>query len=372
MKFSMILFCILLSGCASLLGNRLSEDAQQSQVQKVSDEAELKTMEQQLAQGRYEETLKLAKDFQSRRATSLYFEASRLAEAQAYEGLGHYQEAANLDRDVYLKTIKYQPQIAAQALYRMSFAYEALGDDLKTVAALLDAKKLGEHLPHEVAYAEIPARLAAVYGRQQRENEAIQYLNEAEKGIAYVIEEKGPQVKKDWLAKTYVQMGSVSTNQLSSENFQELAQGQKWVQVYLIKALRLNDPTWSSRAQNKLQETYRDLYTQVESEKDRSQQSSIGGDLVDLLDQADLYRPLSGQKMNSYEQGFFSYISEVRKKLEKLLYGSGETMGLTQESQKLNSLKRAGRVKADSFLPEEKKSSIPLPPKVVPAEDPNL
>lgn len=373
MKLILAASLFLLSGCASLFGDRLTEEQQmQARAQRASEEAEILNAEKVLEKDRYEEAGILFRDFQGRRSQSAFYQSARLGEAQSLEGLGRYQEATDLYRDIYLKTLKHQPEIAALALYRMSFAYEALGDDLKTVAALLDAKRIGEHLPVEVAQAEIPARLAAVYGRQGRDADAVAYLNEAEKGITKVMVEKGPHVKTDWLAKTYVQMGSVSTNQLSSDNFSEFAQGQKWVQVYLIKAMRLNDSTWSPRAQTKLQETYRDLYTQVESAKTRDVQNRLGGDLFDLMDQADLYRPIVGQKMNSYEQAFFAYLSEVRKKTEKLIYGSGETMSLTEESQKLNSLKRSGRVKADSLLPEEKKPSIPLPPKVVPEEDPNL
>ncbi|MEK2647141.1 tetratricopeptide repeat protein [Bdellovibrio sp. BCCA] len=365
MKWILIASVILLSGCASLFENRMSEEeVAQIRAQKASEEAEVVNAEKVLEKARFEEARILFRDFQGRHSQSVFFQQARLGEAQSLEGLGRYQEAADLYRDIYLKTLKHQPEIAALALYRMSFAYEALGDDLKTVAALLDARRMGEHLPLEVAYAEVPARLAAAYARQNRENEALTYLNEAEKGISIVQQEKGANLRSDWLAKTYVQMGTVSTNQLSSDNFSEFVQGQKLVQVYLIKALRLNDSAWSPRALSKLQETYRDLYTQVESAKNRETQNSLGGDLFDLLDQAELYRPMTGQKMNSYENSFFAYLSEVRKKTEKIVYGSGGTMSLTEESAKLNSLKRG--------LPQTKKRSIPLPPKVVPEEDPNL
>ncbi len=83
------------------------------------------------------------------------------------------------------------------------------------------------------------------------------------------------------------------------------------------------------------------------------------------MDQAELYRPILGQNMNIYEKAFFPYLTEVRSRAEKLLYGSGESMSLTEESQKLNGLKRSGRVK-------KKAATIPLPPKAVQSQDPNL
>lgn len=373
MKRLVVISFLVLSGCVSLIAEHRSEEEQAAALAtRQVEETELANAHKVLEQGRYEEARMLYRDFSGRRQQSVYLQAARMGEAQALEGLGQYKEAAELYRDIYLKTLKLQPEIASTALYRMSFAYEALGYDSKTIAALLDARRLSEHLPIEVAAAEIPARLAAVYGRQGQDQEAIHYLNEAEKGISEISARAETTLKKDWLAKTYVQMGSVSTNQLAKDNFDDFVQGQKWVQVYLIKALKLNDPVWSPRAQQKLQNTYRDLVTQLEAVPNRETQNQLAGSLFELMDQADLYRPLAGQKMNPYEQGFFGYLSEVRKKTEKIVFGSGEIMTLTEESQKLHSLKRSGRVKADALLPEEKKSSIPLPPKVVPSEDPNL
>lgn len=371
MKIYLMTFLLGLCGCSTLITSHESPEV--PRLKRESEEAELINAEKFLALARFEEARVLFRDFQWRHPQSVFFQSARIGEAQALEGMGRFQEAATLDRDIYLKTLKDQPEIAAQSLYHMSFVYEALGDDMKTVAALLDAKKLADHLSIETALAEIPARLAAVYARQGRESEAVSYLSEADKGIVKVMASKGPRLQKEWLAKTYFQMGSVSTNQLSADNFDDFIRGQKWVQVYLIKSLRQDDPTWSLRAQNKLQEIYRDLYIQFESVREqRELQIRLGGDLIDLMDQAELYRPFAGQVANTYEQAFFQYLTEVRKKTEKILYGSGETMSLTEESQKLNSLKRSGRVKADSLLPEEQKSSISLPPKVVPTEDPNL
>lgn len=358
----------LLSGCSLL--QRQPDNTSQVQAQ---EQAQLVNAEKALAAGSFDQSVILFKEFQGLHPQSQYLQATRLGEAQSLAGQGKWHEALDLYRDIAVKTRIYQPEIAAQAIYRMSFAYEALGDDAKTVASLLDAKNLGRYLPLETALAEIPARLAIVYGRQDRETEAVAYLNEAEHGIAKVQAEKGTELPKDWLVKTYVQMGGVSTNQLSADNFAAFIRGQKLVQVYLLRALRLGDSVWSARALKTLMETYRDLYTQVEAQTESRQlQSHFGAELLGLMERAELYRPLSGQNMNSYESEFFAYLLEVRKKTELLIYNAGETMGLTEESQRLHSLKRAGRVKVDVLLPEEKKSTITLPPKVVPSEDPNL
>ncbi|UYL10700.1 hypothetical protein B9G69_008940 [Bdellovibrio sp. SKB1291214] len=374
MKRVISLFVFLsLAGCSSFQMGR-SEEAN-LQDQRLLEERDLHAAQDTLASGNFTQAQKQYKAFQDTYPRSTFLQASRIGEAQTLEGQGKWVEAAAIYRDIILKTRNLQPDIAAMALYRMSFCDEALGDDQKTVADLLEAHSLRSALPLTTAYAEIPARLASAYSRIGREKEAVQYLNDAEKGIAKIRAESDPaKLDKDWLAKTYYQMGSVTTNQLSPESFDAFVASQKYVQIYLIKTMELNDPRWSSKALKQLQGTYNELYLQVEAVKqNRSQQAHLGGSLVDLIDRAELYKPVSGQTPNSYQIEFFTLTNDVRLKTERLLYQGHESMGLTEESKKLNSIKRSGRTKADAFLPEEQKSSIKtLPQKVNPGVDPNL
>ncbi|MNL23875.1 hypothetical protein D3C87_1452840 [compost metagenome] len=88
----------------------------------------------------------------------------------------------------------------------------------------------------------------------------------------------------------------------------------------------------------------------------------MGADLIDLINQAELYKPANSKLTNALQNDFFAYIAGIKVKTEALLYQTRETMTLTPESEKLNSLKRSGRTK----------DPLPLPPKIVPSEDPNL
>lgn len=356
-------FLFALAGCAL--------NAQRAPVASptAQEQTEFENAQRSLDAGKFQDSFLLFKEFQNHHPQSLLFQGARLGEARSLEGTGKWDESIAVLNDVYQKTVQYQPEIAAQAMYSMSFAYEAIGDDLKTVTTLLDTKKLGKYLPPEVTYAEIPARLAMVYGKFGRTPEAQSYLMDAERGLEKVSELKQKSLDKSWLAKTYFQMGSLSTNQLSAENFEQVALGLKQVQVYLLRAIEVNDPQWSPRALNHTKETYRDLLTTMKSVDStdpsrRDQQNMMGGALVDLLNQADLYKPIDLKKMNSLQKDLYGYLSEVRSQTEKTLYSPRETMTLTEESQKLNSIKRV--------LPRKEKSPIPLPPKIVPSEDPNL
>jgi len=155
-----------------------------------------------------------------------------------------------------------QPKIAALALYRLSFVYENLGDDLKTLTTLLDCKKFSEHLPEPLVRATIPARLATAYIRLRHQKEALQYLALAEKGIDQ-LKSQNDKITSSWLGNIYFQMGSISTNQLSNENYDQAIEIQKIVQVYLLKAIRLNDPVWSERSSVQIKSTYQDLFNTI-------------------------------------------------------------------------------------------------------------
>ncbi|KYG66550.1 hypothetical protein AZI86_05765 [Bdellovibrio bacteriovorus] len=370
MKWLWSSILVLSVGCAHFAER--AKEANIEEVQRNAQAQDLHEAEDLLNKGRFEESEKAYVTFQTKYPQSTFYQASRLGLAQSFEGQGRFNEAVELNREIYLNTLRLQPEIAAKALYRSAFCYEAMGDDQKALAALLDAKNLGQHLPPEIALAEIPAKLSAIYARQDREKEALAYLNEAEKGLAKVMQERGSTLERSWLAQTYFQMGSISTNQLSRENFGSFAQGQMWVQSYLIKAMKLDDLTWSPRAQKKLIETYRSLFSLFESEAELAQQVQMGGDLYDLMDQAELFKPITGEKIEGYEKDFFATLTDIRSQSDKILYTAKETTGLTVESQKLNGLRRAGRVKADKLLPGEKAKPIPLPPKIVPSQDPNL
>lgn len=369
MKFYGIFLLIFFVGCAHLNRSTSTESLSEQSVQ----EAAILKAQRELESGKVESALQMLRVFQNKYPQSIFFQSARLSEGEALERLSQPREALEVYRSIFFQTEAEHGEIAALALYRMAFAYEALGDDLKMVASLLDAKKRGDLLPIEIAAAQIPAKLAVAYARQNHFQESLAYLNDAEKGLSMVMSFKGKEIGPEWLAKIYFEMGSVSSNQLSLDNFDDFVRAQKVVQVYLLKSLKQNDPFWSARSLTRLQETYRDLDTQLGRTVDnREVQIQLGGSFVDLMNQAELFRPLIDQPMNTYENKFYNFLSEIRKKTEIALYRGGEQLPLTEESQRLHSLKRPGQVQVESYLPEEKKSFISLPPKVVPTEDPNL
>jgi hypothetical protein len=353
----LLMSLVLLSACAQL-GVR----NEAAQIQQKSDEQLIHEAQDLLTQGKSEEALSDFQNFSKNKRSSIYYLESRLGETEALLKLEKYNEALSIGRDVSLVAANEQPAMAARAFYLMSFAYEAQGNDLKAVASLLDAYRLKRYLSVEIGLAEVPARLAGIYGRQGRDKEAARYLGLADKGLQQALAKSGSTESRRWLAKTYYQMGSVTTNQLSSESYSNFIDGQRWIQVYLLRSLKQNDPQWSQESFLHLQKTYRDLLKVVELERNRQTQYQKASELAELISQAELYKPLNEHTVTAYEGNFYFFLTEVRRQNEKLLYEGGEGLSLTDAAKERNSLKK---------LPRQPKK-MEVPPEAEIGEDPNL
>lgn len=350
----------------------MSWGCQTSPKVEVADSAEIFALEnaqKSLDLGRYADAKILFKDFQFKYPHTKYYFTSKIGEMDSFIGLGEYDEGVKIGRDIIVKNLSEKPSIAALVMYKLSFAYEAMGDEAKAMSSLLDAKQFADELPPFVAYAEIPARLASLYARQYRTAEVNQYLEEAERGIER-LRMTSLDREMPWLGKTYVQMGMISTNQLSSDNYENVVASQKAVQKYLLRALKLNDARWSEQALLKLRENYGAFSMQISLEKNADRRSQLAGDFYDLIAESKLYRP---RKMsNQFESEFFQYLTRLEKDTERIIYSNTPRNFLTPESESLNSLKRAGSTQNGRVLPAGEKSSITTPYKVIPSEDPNL
>lgn len=321
----------------------------------------------------YNLSLDLYRKFQKNNASSKFLMSARLGEARSLEGLEDWAGALAIYRSIYESTVQLQPKIATEALYRTSYCYEALGDDVKAAASLKDSLNRRQYLPDEVAFAEIPARLAMLYSKFDNTTEASQYLELAQKGFSALQGRR--DIPKPVLAKACYQMGSVSLNQVSAAGFSQAVAGQKAVQRYLLVAMGMDIKPWSAESEEKLKKNLRDLWNtlvelpgleEVDSEalsrRRLELQTAFSGEYIDLIENAELYLPLEAAKMNKFEKDLSSYLAEMKKRAQDLQYQQQSRMGLTLESEKLNGFKRPGQIKAKP----------PVAPKNKTAEDPNL
>lgn len=308
--------------------------------------------------------------FQESYPQSRYVMLARLGVAQSLEAQEKWSEALVAYQKIHKLTLNEQPEIAVRALYRMSFCYEALGEDDRALAGLLDSYRRRSLLPEEVAKAEIPARLAMFYEKVQNRAEAEKYIAIAQKGISTL--QGRPELSSEILAKAYFQMGAVSLNQISASNFSSVVRAMRVVQVYPIRAIALKASPWSEDSLVILKRNYRNLWNTLldmpglsgvdEESIQRAkmeQQASLGGELLDLIQQAELYLPLEPEKMNTLQIDLYKYLADLTLKIQDLIYRSEAQMSLTHEAQKLNGLKRPGRIKTDVFFPQEKPGKMP-------------
>lgn len=179
----------------------------------------------------------------------------------AHESLRHCKKAAKYFR----KTAKASRgtffKIEAQALLRLSYAYECLRRDDKVVISLIDIRRKTNYLPRQIGLAEVPARLGAAYARLGNQKLAEQFFREAEKGIHSLRDDnKDPYGQKELLAQTLFLMGKIDKNTFSFKKPRRYISLLNHQQVYLLKSVELDNKKWSKRAVRHLIELYDHLW----------------------------------------------------------------------------------------------------------------
>ncbi|MGZ3803199.1 MAG: tetratricopeptide repeat protein [Pseudobdellovibrionaceae bacterium] len=360
MRILTVLLAIsIFQGC-SLLPLRKSEVAIESQ-----ENRDFNLLEQQIQLQNFAAACQSAENFQNSYPYSLKLQRVRFLKAGALEELGRWTEAEDTYKTISTISEKNQPEISAKSIYRLSFVYEALGDDQRVIATLFEAAKYHRDLSPEVVNAEIPSRLAMIYAKVDNFKEAQKWLDEADKGLKKTLETRSEPLTKKWLAELYFNMGSISTQQVSNDNIVTLIQGQSAVQKYLIRALQYDDPVWSAKALKKIRATYMDLWKTIETFPEASgyeplvaqkikkdEQLRLAGPFSDLIKEAELYRPGVGQTSNPYQTEFFNFLEELQTRVVSVL---GEPLFTPLMSGQEKTAKKP-------------KTSV----KILPSEDPNL
>lgn len=299
------------------------------------EKVEIDHIEDRLEKAQFQEVVLLVDAFQKKYPYSLKLQRARFLKASSLEELERFSEAAETYKIISQFSERNQPEISAMSIYRLSFVYEALGDDQRVLTTLLEALKNRTYLPNEVSEAEIPSRIAMVYAKENNSAESAKWLAKADEGLKRVLDTQKEPLTNTWLAKTYYNMGSISTSQLSVENIQTIIQGQNSVQKYLIRALQYGDPIWSAKALRRLQTTYTDLWNAISNYPEQSgsepmaakkikkdQQILLAGPLFNLIEEAMLYQPGPEQKPNQYQTTFFNFLDQIQTRIGGLLQDS--------------------------------------------------
>ena len=259
----------------------------------------------------------------------------------AYEGLGQCPKASERYREVVRSSAGKFPRIEAQALYRMSLAFECMGDDQKTVVALLEARRHADELPLPIARAELPARLAAAYNRLGNRAKAVEFFGLGSQGLKDVLAAgSSARAQKETLAKTLYGMGRLNATQRRGDGDPiAFLQSLSMQQPYLLQAIEMRHPHWAKRAAEDLIIAYDNLIRFRINDAQRRREYLTRA--VQVLNEL---RRIRMPEAGATEDDVFANVDKVERRLATQIAEQGETTRLTPEAERRDSLKQSGRL----------------------------
>lgn len=345
-----VLWVLTLTACTSMP----SQESYWIRQREKRDLKEIEQIELLLGKGELAAAKKALDDFQSQKNYSVYYQSSQLIRARIYELKGQAGEAIQIYRDVIGATTKRDPEIATQALYLSSYAYESVGDEIRALAALLDAQKRKSHLTPEQALAELPARLAAAYARMGRTEEAQKWISEAQRGVIQ-LEAQGSDIHQAVLAKTYFLMGSHSVNQLAASNLKTQMDSLLLLQRFALKSIEKEMEPWSRMASENLKQNYRAIWTLIENypinqgldvgaaiRQKTERQVYFVNELFVLIYDLERFRNPRPNSYVGFEAETFAFLAELKDKMSAFINSAGEINLLTPEAELRQGLRQEG------------------------------
>ena len=259
----------------------------------------------------------------------------------AYEGMGQCDRAAERYREVARSATGKYPRMEAQALYRLSLAYECLNQNDKTVVSLLDARKRANELPMNVARAELPARLAAAYSRVGNRPMALKYFGEASQGLKDVLASgTSARAAKETVAKTLYAMGRLNAAQKRVEGDPlAFVQSLSMQQPYLLQAIELRFPQWTRRASEDLTLAYENLLRYSIGDPNRRRDYFVR--VLQVINELRRIRMPDG---GPAEDDVFATVDKVEHRARMNMSELGDATPLTPEAERRGGLKQSGRL----------------------------
>lgn len=271
---------------------------------------------------------------------------------QAYEGMGNCAKAADRYREAVRGSAGKYQVIEAQALFRLSLAYECLGQDTKAVTALLDAKKREKHLALETGRAELPARLAAAYSRLGNRAKALEYFNQASSGLKMILKNGiSTREQKETMSRTLYYMGHLNPAQRTADaEPMGFLQSLSMQQPYLLQSVEMNHPVWSRKAAEDLHTGYDNiLRLKLEGSEKRNEFYTRALQVIAELRKIRL--PDAGKAENE----IFAKVDRTERRIQNEMATVAETTRLTPDAEKREGLRREGRP-VDPKRPAPKKA----------------
>ncbi len=249
--------------------------------------------------------------------------AQKFNQGRCLEEQNLFAEASEVYRQVATSNVgknSDSAQLKALAFFRLSFCFEALNQDEKMLASLIDAQKMFNSLPPITADLELPARTGIARARLGQTHEAQKSFLLAQSNIKNYLRNPSP-LNQAQLSDILRQMGAVSLRVAKVESLATYGSSLQLAQSFLLKAVEIS-PTQAPLVQQELQVFYMRAYEHFQKSQDRNGTASVLG----LLD-----RGLVETSITSSTHGF---LEEWTDKFQKVSYQEYDRLSLTPEAQK--------------------------------------
>ncbi len=306
--------------------------------------SQLDAAESMFRQAKYPEAQKVFRDFQVKFPSSIYFFSARIGEGQCSEYMDNPERALEIYTEVVTATSDNSPQIAALAIYRESFAYEKLDEDIRALTTLVDLKNYEAYLPTEIAQVQVPGRMALLYNKLGQSEQSLVYQRLAAENLT----KYQGQITPSQVAESYFKMGTLSTVHVNEDNFAVFFQGFRVSELFLMKAIEQNQEIWSLKASDLLESQMKDLWSAIinmplrkEFEPEaaekyrRDKQVAMTLQLQEIIHELELRRPLTEMEPTLTQKKLFSYLDKLKLDAQTLVLAKGvDQTPLTNESKK--------------------------------------
>lgn len=349
-----LIFVLFAFVCACSTGPKKIGNVVDEKIKNEQD-IEIKSAMQTLEAGEFGVAEEKFRSFLSKNPVSIFTTQAKFYLGRSIESQGRHQEALDIYRELAAQARTNAPDFAGLAYFRMSYCYEALGDETKVFSSLVDAMTFSNALPKEIVEIEIPARRAASWMRRGDVERAKAELVKVDRAFPGIFPPNDPATLKDQ-ARILYSAGELSLEPLKPETFMSLIQTHEELQIYLWRAVLTKIDPDSDRARKKLAERYGTFMATAMSYKDPSKKQQNENRkqwMAAVLKSLQTLRNYAGEAWSQAPQELVAAMATVEMQANQTLWAIQDSTPLTPEA-KNRSPKKEGRVISKPFFPNEK------------------
>ncbi len=270
----------------------------------------------------------------------------------SYQQIDECQKAYDTFRKVIAYSNEKSPKLAARAKLKLAQNLACLGQGEKALLVLVELYNKRKHLPPAVGEAEVPAQIAVLYARNDQKDMAQKYLSIAEKGLLRL------SGNRELMAETLYLMGDFSKMISKKVAWPKYISTYSLSKKYLVRAILLGENNWSPKALQTLTTGFGRMWSFESSiQVNEDGQSSAETKRNAKIEKHKLLKAMLTQvvrtkllitptkKPKPLQKELSNFLDKEELKVRNALASLSVAPETTKESDRLNQLKREGRIK---------------------------